>query len=103
VVSRSIDNINYEALNLAIYSSLLFFLPLKSTLLSHFPAEGVFFVTSEYRYILGAFAKLRNATVSFVTSVRLSTWDNSAPNGRIFMKFGFSLFFEKLSGKIQDS
>ena len=76
VVSRSIGNINYEAFNLAIYFSLLFFLPLissylLSTLLSHFPVAGniVFFVTSKCSYFLGAFAKLRNATVSFVMSV----------------------------------
>ena len=37
--------------------------------------------------LLGAFAKLRKATVSFV-NVCLSVWNNSAPTGRIFMKFG---------------
>jgi hypothetical protein len=44
---------------------------------------------------LGAFAKLRRAIVSFVMSVRLSVhpsvrlsaWNNSAPTGRIFVKF----------------
>jgi len=39
----------------------------------------------------GAFAKLRGATISFVMcvslSVRPSAWNNSAPTGRIFMKF----------------
>jgi len=30
----------------------------------------------------------------FVMSVRLSTWNNSAPNGRIFMKFGTGKIFE---------
>ena len=34
--------------------------------------------------ILGALAKFRK---SFVMSVRLSAWNNSAPAGRIFMKF----------------
>jgi hypothetical protein len=42
---------------------------------------------------LGAPAKLRKATISFVMSVRpsvlLSAWNNLAPTGRIFMKFGF--------------
>jgi len=33
---------------------------------------------------LGAFAKLRTATISLVTSVRLFAWSNSASNGRIF-------------------
>ena len=45
--------------------------------------------------VLGALAKLRKATSSFVMpvrlsvrpSVRLSAWNNSAPNGRIFIKF----------------
>jgi hypothetical protein len=36
---------------------------------------------------LGAFAKLRKATVSHVMCVRPSAWNNSAPTGRIFMKF----------------
>ena len=40
---------------------------------------------------LGAFAKLRKATVIFVMSARLSfrlsTLNTSAPTGRIFMKF----------------
>jgi hypothetical protein len=38
--------------------------------------------------IVSVFAKLRKTTVSFVVSVsRPAAWDNSAPNGRIFMKF----------------
>jgi hypothetical protein len=40
---------------------------------------------------LGAFAKLRKATSSFVMSVhlfvRLSTWNNSIPTGWILIKF----------------
>jgi hypothetical protein len=36
----------------------------------------------------GAFAKLRKAAVSFVMSAcRPFAWNNSAPTGRIFMKF----------------
>jgi hypothetical protein len=45
---------------------------------------------------IGAFAIFRKATVRFVMSVRLSTWNNSAPSERIFMKFDFGIFFEKL-------
>jgi len=41
--------------------------------------------------LLGAFEKLRKATISFVMFVRLSVCpsarNNSAPSGRIFMKF----------------
>jgi len=48
---------------------------------------------------LSAFAKLRQATIIFVTSVRPSAWNNSAPTGRMFMKFyikGFRKSFEKI-------
>jgi len=48
---------------------------------------------------LGAFANLRNTTVSFIMSVRLSAWNNSAPTAQIFMKFGIRVFFENLSRK----
>jgi len=45
--------------------------------------------------LLGAFAKLRKATISFVMSVRLSghpsVWNNSTPTGRIFMKFDMTM------------
>ena len=46
------------------------------------------FLYSVYKYyrVLGASAKLRKATVSFVVSVRLPVWNNSAPKRRIFMK-----------------
>jgi hypothetical protein len=40
-----------------------------------------------YDEFLGAFAKLRKATVSFVVSVCLSAWNSSAPTGRILIKF----------------
>ena len=36
---------------------------------------------------LGAFAKLRKATVSFVVCVCPSTWNSSVPTEQIFMKF----------------
>jgi len=41
-------------------------------------------------FLLGAVAKLREVTLSFVMclSVRPSAWNNSAPTGRIFTKFG---------------
>jgi hypothetical protein len=35
---------------------------------------------------LVAFAKLRNATISFFMSVCLSAWNNSASTGQILMK-----------------
>jgi len=56
------------------------------------------------RSILGSFAKLRKATVSFVTSLSLSgpsAWNNSATTGRIFMKFDILVFFENLSSKFK--
>jgi len=36
---------------------------------------------------LGALAKLGKATISFVMSVCLYAWNNSAPIGRIFTEF----------------
>ena len=37
---------------------------------------------------LDAFAKLRKVIVSVVMSIRLSAWNDLAPPGRIFTKFG---------------
>jgi len=42
---------------------------------------------SPYKALLGAFAKLRKATISFGMSVRPSAWNNSPATGRIIMKF----------------
>jgi len=42
----------------------------------------------------------KKATISFVMSVRPSTWNNSGPNGRIYMKLDIWIFFENLLGKI---
>jgi len=54
---------------------------------------------------LGAFEKLRRATINFVMSVRPSVrppaWNTSAPIGQIFMKFDIWVFFENLSRKFQ--
>jgi len=46
--------------------------------------------------VLGVFANFQKATISCVTSVRLSEWDNSAPAGRIIVKFCFWVFLENL-------
>jgi hypothetical protein len=54
-------------------------------------------------HFLVAFAKLQKVTVSLVTSVRLSAWNNSAPTGRIFMKFDIWVYFENMSGELQAS
>ena len=47
------------------------------------------------RALLRAYAKGRKATINLVTSVRPSAWNNSAPNGGIFMKFGILVFLQK--------
>jgi hypothetical protein len=52
---------------------------------------------------LGAFAELWKATVSLVMTVCPSEWYNSAPTGRIFMKFDIGVYFENLLRKIQVS
>jgi len=58
----------------------------------------------------GALAKLRKATVSFArasfsirASVCLPGWNNSAPTGRIFMKFDIWVCFASLPKKIKVS
>jgi len=52
-----------------------------------------------YAY-LGAFAKLRKATISLVTpNVCPAAWNNSVPTGRIFMKFDIGIFLANLSRK----
>ena len=43
--------------------------------------------------------KFRTATISFIASVRPSARNNSAPTGRIFIKFNIWGFFENLSRK----
>jgi len=39
--------------------------------------------------------------LSFVISVRPSTWNNSAPAEQIFMKFDIWAFFKRLSWKFK--
>jgi hypothetical protein len=53
----------------------------------HIPEDGSDDCAVRRVPILGAFAKLRKVTISFVVSVRLSPWNNWAPTGRIFVKF----------------
>jgi len=45
--------------------------------------------------------KVSNATISVVMSVRLSAQNNSAPTGRIFMKFDSGVLFQNLSRKFR--
>ena len=40
-------------------------------------------------------------TISFIVSVCLSTWNNSAPTAWNFMKFGVWVYFEYLSRKLK--
>jgi hypothetical protein len=46
---------------------------------------------------LGAFVKLGKATISAFVSVRPSSWNNSAPTGRVFVKIDTLVFFENVS------
>ena len=54
---------------------------------------------------LGAFAKFKNSTISFVMSVcpsgRPSACNNSAPTARILLKLGICSSFENLSRKLK--
>jgi len=59
-----------------------------------------------WTFLVGEFAKLRKATVSFFMSgyqsIRPPAWKNSALTGWIFRKFDIGGFFENLE-KIQVS
>jgi len=48
---------------------------------------GTRIVILSWIWFLGALAKLRKATIKFVTSVRLFAYNNSAPTGWMFFKF----------------
>jgi hypothetical protein len=50
---------------------------------------------------LGALAKLRKATLSFVIFFRPPAWNNSTSTGRLFMKCHVARFFLKLGGENQ--
>jgi hypothetical protein len=58
-------------------------------------------LTSKPLSFLGAFAKLRKATFSYITSLRPSfrplAWKNSAPTGRNFIKYDTWVFLQNLS------
>jgi hypothetical protein len=54
-------------------------------------------------FVLCAFAKLWKATISFVISVRLSAWNNSAPARWILMSSDIWVFFLNSVEKIQVS
>ena len=66
--------------------------PLTISLFYQILCSAPFYQTSS---ILGAFAKLRKATISFVMFC-LSAWNNSTPTGRIFMKFNIRVVFKTL-------
>ena len=53
--------------------------------------------------LLGMFAELQRATVSFIMSVRPSTWENLAPTEQIFIKFDIFECFWKTAMKIKIS
>jgi hypothetical protein len=58
----------------------------------------IYYILVHVQPFLGAFAELWQVAVSFVISVFPlacpSAWNNSAPTGRIFMKFDIWVFFE---------
>jgi len=59
---------------------------------------AVLYSIYKYFIFLGAFVKLRKATISLVRSVCPSEWNNSAPIRRIFMKYDIWIFL-KISRK----
>ena len=52
-------------------------------------------------WLKSAFVILRKATIIGAMSVRPPAWNNSAPTGRIFMKFDISVLFENLSRNLK--
>ena len=54
-------------------------------------------VTDSNASFVGASAKLRKATISFVVSVCPSAWNISAPNGQIIMEFDIWVLLESMS------
>jgi hypothetical protein len=65
----------------------------------------LFTAHTTFRHIFGGSAKPRKATIGFIMNVRPSArppaFSNSAPTGRIVMKFEISVFFENLSRKFK--
>ena len=61
--------------------------------------EGFNTLCGQKTELLRAFAKLRKANVSFVTSVRPYTRKSPAATGHISMKFDIWVFFENMSRK----
>jgi hypothetical protein len=54
-----------------------------------------------YKIGLSMFTKLQRATISFVIhpsvpTARSAEWNNSAPTGRIFVKFDVRIFVQKI-------
>ena len=70
--------------------------PIYQTLWRHF-SEGILPGTT----ILGTFTKLQKVTISFVMSVRPTTWNNSVPTGQIVMKFDIGLLFKNLLREVK--
>jgi len=74
---------------------------LRSLKIYNFHMNGLQFRIKQF---LGAFPKIaksdyehRHICQSVAVSVRLSAQNNSAPSGRIFLKFDISVFFENIS------
>jgi len=51
---------------------------------------------SNFVPFLGALTKLQKAAISFVMSVGPPAWNNSDPNGRIFVTFDIGTFFKTI-------
>ena len=92
----SSDNGNFTFLDVAFYCRAPFW---------HFRDRWAEYVTQLLHVVpvvrrIRKIAKKRLLTSSHM-SICLSAWNNSAPTGRIFMKFDIWVFFENLSRKLQ--
>jgi hypothetical protein len=66
------------------FDSLQIWFCLRRTLWAHSYESQIY----QLHAFLSAFTKLRKVTISFLTPVCLSAWNNWAPTRRIFIKFG---------------
>ena len=70
-------------------------------ILSFIRSHILFILFVNIKFFLGAFVKLRKATLGFILTVCLfvcpSTWNKSAPTVRIFMKVCIRVYIENLS------
>ena len=62
----------------------------------YFTTMNNYAIIKDIETVFGEFSKYLKAITSFDMSVCPSAWNNLAPTGRIFMKFGIRGFFSNI-------